>query len=474
MNKFKLFLDNFLVYGLGGIINKLIPFFMLPIVTRLMPNSSYFGLSDLSNTLVTFASAFAIMGMYDATFRVFFDKSDASFHKEVCSTSLIFVIFTSAIISIILLILGNQITEIFFGSIEFKILLYLAVITVFIGSTNTVLTIPTRVQNKRITFLSVNFLSSVISYSISIFLLIKEYYLIAFPVAALCSAFTTGISFWLLNKQWFSVKLFNFKLLKQLLKIALPMMPGFFLYWVLGSCDRVMIVNFLGDEAAGLYAAGAKLSAASQLIYMAFAGGWQYFAFSTMNEENQVKNNSLVFEYLGIISFIATSIVCALSYKIFSVFYPESYLSGYIVVPYLFLAPLLLMLYQVISNQFLVIKKTWPGVLIVFTGAVINLLFNYYLIPFLGIEGAGIATLVGYACIVFVCSVVLIKMKLLVIRNKFIVCSVILIFNLIFWRLFSTSNAAYELLLSSFLVIIYVIAYKNDIVNFFGKLRNDK
>ena len=111
-------------------------------------------------------------------------------------------------------------------------------------------------------------------------------------------------------------------------------MPVFFLYWVLGSCDRVMIVNFLGDEAAGLYAAGAKLSAASQLIYMAFAGGWQYFAFSTMNEENQVKNNSLVFEYLGIISFISTSFVCALSYEIFSVFYPKSYQNGYIVVPY--------------------------------------------------------------------------------------------------------------------------------------------
>lgn len=471
MNKFKLFLDNFLVYGLGGIINKLIPFFMLPIVTRLMPNSSYFGLSDLSNTLVTFASAFAIMGMYDATFRVFFDKRDTSFHKEVCSTSLIFVIFTSAIISIILLILGNQITEIFFGSIEFKILLYLAAITVFIGSTNTVLTIPTRVQNKRITFLSVNFLSSVISYSISIFLLIKGYFLIALPVAALCSASTTGISFWLLNKHWFSVKVFNFKLLKQLLKIAVPMMPVFFLYWVLGSCDRVMIVNFLGDEAAGLYAAGAKLSAASQLIYMAFAGGWQYFAFSTMNEENQVKNNSLVFEYLGIISFISTSFVCALSYEIFSVFYPKSYQNGYIVVPYLFLTPLLLMLYQVIGNQFLVIKKTWHSVLIVFTGAVINLLFNYYLIPFLGIEGAGVATLVGYACIVFVCSIVLIKMKLLVIRKKFIVCSGVLIFNLIFWRLFFTTNAVFGLLLSTILVIIYVIAYKEDIVKFYRKLK---
>ena len=106
-----------------------------------------------------------------------------------------------------------------------------------------------------------------------------------------------------------------------------------------------------------------------------------------------------------------------------------------------------------------------------FTGAVINLLFNYYLIPFLGIEGAGVATLVGYACIVFVCSIVLIKMKLLVIRKKFIVCSGILIFNLIFWRLFFTTNAVFGLLLSTILVIIYVIAYKEDIVKFYRKLK---
>jgi len=28
------------------------------------------------------------------------------------------------------------------------------------------------------------------------------------------------------------------------------------------------------------------------LIYTAFAGGWQYFAFSTMKEDDQVQSNS--------------------------------------------------------------------------------------------------------------------------------------------------------------------------------------
>ena len=63
MSKFKLFIENFLVYGLGGIISKLVPPIMVPIVTRIMPTTDYFGLSDLSNTVVQFASALAIMGV---------------------------------------------------------------------------------------------------------------------------------------------------------------------------------------------------------------------------------------------------------------------------------------------------------------------------------------------------------------------------------------------------------------------------
>lgn len=106
-------MDNFLIYGIGGIINKLIPFFMLPIVTRLMPNSSYFGLSDLTNILVAFGSAIAIMGMYDAAFRTFFDKNDEQFQKTVCSTTLVFVLGTSILVFALFLFYDTSITGIF-------------------------------------------------------------------------------------------------------------------------------------------------------------------------------------------------------------------------------------------------------------------------------------------------------------------------------------------------------------------------
>lgn len=83
MKKLKLFIENFLVYGLGGIISKIIPLIMVPIVTRLMPSSEYYGISDLSNTVVSFGSALAIMGMYDAMYRMFFEKDDIRKGKKV-------------------------------------------------------------------------------------------------------------------------------------------------------------------------------------------------------------------------------------------------------------------------------------------------------------------------------------------------------------------------------------------------------
>lgn len=97
-SKFSLFIENFVVYGIGGVISKVIPLIMVPIVTRLMPDSSYYGISDLSNTVLSFGSALAVMGMYDAMYRMFFEKDDENYKKEICSTAMSVTFVTSFIV----------------------------------------------------------------------------------------------------------------------------------------------------------------------------------------------------------------------------------------------------------------------------------------------------------------------------------------------------------------------------------------
>ncbi len=471
MNKFKLFIENFIVYGFGGIISKIIPLIMVPIVTRIMPSTDYFGISDLSNTVVNFGSALAVMGMYDAMYRMFFEKKEEEYRKTICSTALGFTMFTSVVVFVVMLAGRKYIAQYFFSDKEYSYVVYLSAIATLIGATNSIVSAPTRMQNKRKIFLITNTISPIISYAISISLLLRGYYVIALPLAAVISGAVIEIVFAILNRQWFTLKLFDKKLMGQLLIIAIPLLPNFLIYWIFNSCDKVMITNMIGVGAAGIYSVGSKLGGCSQLIYTAFAGGWQFFAFSTMKEERQVENNSLIFEYLGIISFIAASFICAWSYWIFELLFTEQYLSGYIVAPYLFLAPLLQMLFQVAGNQFLVVKKTWPNMLILSAGALLNIAINYTLIPILGIEGASIATLAGYVISDIVCVMVLCKMKLMVISRRFILAALIMTVFTLLWRLLFTNNIIVGTAMAMLVTVMYILIYKSDLIEFIRMLR---
>lgn len=474
MNKFKLFIENFLVYGLGGIISKLIPLIMVPIVTRLMPNTEYYGISDLSNTVVQFGSAIAVIGMYDAMYRMFFEKEDEEYKKNICSTALLFTMITSLIVFAIMLIARNFIAQYFFGNSKYAYVVYLSAMAVLVSATNSIISAPTRMQNKRKIFLVTNTVSPLLSYSISIPMLLAGHYVIALPLAAVVSGVTMEITFGILNHGWFNFRRFDKKLLRQLLIIAIPLFPNFLIYWLFNSCDKVMITNILGIGAAGIYSVGSKLGHCSQLIYTAFAGGWQYFAFSTMKDDNQVKSNSMIFEYLGVISFVATAFICAWSYLIFNILFTDKYLTGYVVAPYLFLAPLLQMLFQVACNQFLVIKKTWPNMLILSSGVVINILINYFLIPVLGIEGAAIATLLGYVVSDVICVVVLCKMKLMVINFKFVLATIIMMIYIIAWRLMFSNKILIGTISAIIVSIIMLFLYREDLKRLLAMIKKKK
>lgn len=469
MNKFKLFIENFIIYGFGGIISKVIPVVMVPIITRMMPNSSYYGISDLSNTLVSLGQSLAVMGMYDAMYRMFFENDEIEYKKTVCSTALSFTLLTSIIVFLLMLIFKNYISQFFFGNKEYAYLVYLTAMATLMGATNNIISAPVRMQNKRRIFLIANTISPIISYLISIPLLLAGYYVIALPIASVISGLTMEIVFYMLNKSWFNIKKFDFTVLKQLLKIAIPLFPNFMIYWIFNSSDKIMITNLIGLGPSGIYSVGSKLGHCSQLIYTAFSGGWQYFAFSTMRDDNQVESNSLIYEYLAIISYIFTMLICCFSFLIFKMLFSEEYISGYLIAPYLFLSPLLQMIFQVACNQFIIIKKTWPNMLILLSGAIINVILNLFLIPVLGIEGAAIATLIGYAVSNIICIIVLKKLKLMIVTKRFIVASTIMVIYFIIWRVFFNTNIITSLTGVVIIILIYFQLYKVDMYKLIGE-----
>lgn len=463
MNKFKLFIENLTVYGVGGVIVKIIPLIMLPIITRLLPNSEYFAANDLFQTLSSFAGAIALLGMYDAMYRLYFDNSSDIYKRSICSTTFYFVVSSTLIVSAALIIFRNFFNRLLFGSQNYTILVLFSALYVVLNGTSTIISGPTRMRNNRKIFLFTNTISPIISYVIAIVLILKGLYLIALPFGSILSLFIVSIIFWILNRSYFKFKYIRLDYFKELLKIGIPLMPNFIVYWIFGSCDRVMLSNMIGLSETGIYSIGAKLGNASQIIYTAFSGGWLYFAYSTMKDSDQAETNFRVLEYMSAISFFCSSFIFVISRSFYSLVFSGDYTRGFIVAPYLFLCPLLQMLFQIASNQFMVIKKPIYNILILSIGAVSNIVFNLILIPIMGIEGAAIGTLIGYSISLFICLLFLYIKRLMPVSKRFVVSCVVMGLFILVFHFYGFCNSKLSILFFGFYSIFLFYLYFKDI-----------
>lgn len=149
-------------------------------------------------------------------------------------------------------------------------------------------------------------------------------------------------------------------------------------------------------------------------------------------------------------------------------------IEGYLVAPYLFFAPLLQMLFQVAANQFLVIKKTWPNLFILSSGAVANIIINLLLIPILGIEGAAIATLIGYLISNIICVIVLLKMRLMVISKRFLVLTSLMLLYFVTWRLYFKIQIGTGAIAFGIIIFVTTLLYKRDVIMLFNSIKESK
>ena len=463
MKKAKLFIDNFFVFGLGGIISKLVPLIMLPIITRLLPDTVYVGVSDLGMTVASFGAALATLGMYDAMYRKFFDFEKKDEKIALCTTSTLFVAISSFIVGFIFILFRSAICVGLFGSDEYLILVFISALTVIFKTTNPFFLAPSRMQNHRKIFVLTNVLTAIVNYSVVILFICLGQYLIAIPIAMLISSVISSAILFYINREWFDFRLIDLKIIRPLLKIGLPMMPNFVFYWVMASCDRLFVSKFLGVAENGVYSVGSKMGSISQLIYIAFAGGWHYFAFSTMNEPDQVRTTSRVFEYLSALSICGMIGAMNWSKVLYSFMFNGDYQKGYIVAPYLFFAPLLLMLYQTVSNQFLIIKKTGPAAFFLLIGVCINVGLNFVLIPQMGIEGAAIATLSGYVVALVLCCIKLHEIKLITFSRRYIISMLVLTVYFIVYRFVWNANIGLLSLFGGGSVLCILLLYIREI-----------
>ena len=461
-NKLKLFLENFMFYGGLSMLQKALPFITLPIITRLLVDPSAYGIADMFNLMISFGSALAVLGIYDAIFREFFEeKNNKEYQKKVTSTGMNIVLISGLIIMILVLVFRTFIGKKVLGDEIYSNLVILSGIGIYLSTISSIVSVPTRLRNQRKIYLIRGLTFPIVGFGITIISIKLGYTYEALIYGTIGMSLISVISFYFINKNDFSLKIFDKKVAKELLKIGLPLVPTFLIYWIFNSMDRIMINRMLGASELGIYTVGSKVSSISQLIYSAFAGGWSYFAFSTMKDEKQVETNSKIFEYLGVISITVYILAQPFISPVFNLFLKGDYIRGKEVFSLLFLSPLILMLYQTVGNQVIVIKKSYLATLALLFGAVLNIILNLLFIEGYGIRGAAFSTLNSYIISVIIMCLICYKYKLFTLSRRFLIVSILTLIG-VYSDFFFKEYIVYKLMYVIILIIIFIF-YQKDL-----------
>lgn len=197
------------------------------------------------------------------------------------------------------------------------------------------------------------------------------------------------------------IKLFDFKLLRLMVRFSLPFLPASIFFIMIEMADRIMLGWLSSVNDVGLYGAGYKIGALILLIVKAFNLNWQPFY---LKRENQ--NDVMAFEAIGtkfIILLIFFSTLLSMlwpflfqfqingNYIIGNEFWAGGNIIPIIALSYIIYGVFILQMPSIYIKE----KQSWVpyfwGI-----GCIINILSNYILIPIYGFYGAALSTLFAY------------------------------------------------------------------------------
>jgi O-antigen/teichoic acid export membrane protein len=193
----------------------------------------------------------------------------------------------------------------------------------------------------------------------------------------------------------------QFKNLKEYLNFGIPTVPGNLSSWVVNSSDRYVIGVLLGASFVGYYSPGYSLGS---LIGM-FIAPLSFLLPSILSEnydKNKIDNVKIIleysFKYFMIIAIPSVFGLSFLSKPLLTILTTtEIAEQGYLITPLVATSTLFFGAYAIIIQIIMLEKKTHISGKIWIFAAVLNLGLNFLLIPYIGIIGAALTTLLAFS-----------------------------------------------------------------------------
>lgn len=418
MSRYKTLANNALVFTISNFSSKILVFFMLPVYTSVLSREEY-GTADLLSTSIGLLSSVLTLSIANASMRFALDSSKNV--KQVFSIGLKFIIagigllFVSLPLLFYIPIIGSFIF-IFF-------LLYTSNVL-----QNYLNLFSRGVQKVRLVGITGIVSTLVVVISNIIMLCVFNMGIKGYIMSIILSNFVSVVILALGLKIWiYYTNDWDKALTKEMLTYSIPLSSNQLSWWCNHSANRYIISIFCSIGEVGIYSVASKMPMIIDTFRGIFIQAWQ---LSTINEYDKKDSSiffSLIYQYYFISMILVSSMLIVFSKVIGSILYSSNFFEAWLLTPIMIYGMFWGSLIAFYSPIYLAIKKTKILFTSTLYGALITIIFNLVLIPYIGIMGAAVSSVLSNLIIFLYLHIDSKKYKRFTISNKnYYICSIIL------------------------------------------------
>jgi O-antigen/teichoic acid export membrane protein len=396
MDEYVKFIKRMGVVGIANILISLSGLIFIPIITKSFSTADY-GVWAQVNTFVSLVPNFVNLGLPYTMVRFLAAEKDKDVIKQSFYSMMLFVFASTIVMSIIFLIFSNQIAgALFDGSMQ---IMYIVIIMSFFACLDLMLLSYFRTFQQIVYYSAFLVLQTYIGVIFSILFTWMHQPIDVVVLGRLFGFVLVFIAMAILivRELGFTTKL---KSLKEELKFAIPTVPNNVSSWVVDSSDKFVIGIFLGSAAVGCYSPGYALGNIILMFLTPFAVLLpavlpEYYEKGDMDTVNTFLTYSMKYYLLITIpAIVGLSLLSKpLLYILTTTIIADS---GFMITPLVALGAMFMGIYGIVNNIIILEKRTTILARIWIIVAVMNIVLNIFSVPYLGIYGAGLATLVCY------------------------------------------------------------------------------
>ncbi|MBP5679011.1 MAG: oligosaccharide flippase family protein [Bacilli bacterium] len=469
MNKKKQFAKTTIIIFFGKVCTQLISFFLLPLYTAYLVKAEY-GIVDLIQTYVTLFVPIITMELEMSIFRFLIDSRGKEKDTEKLISNDFYVLGISLTIFTILYFIVTS-----FVNIPFRFVIWIDVIVCVLSGNFLQVA---RGFGKTLDFSISCILTGLTTVCSNIFLIVycgmqAEGMIISMALANFVCAFYLFIRLGLIKKIHFN--LVDHKLLKEMYKYSIPLVPNGISWWIVNVSDRSIISLILGAAANGVYAISNKFPTILSSLTGIFNLSWSESASLHINSPDRDEFFSdIANTIMKLFVALGVGMIACMPF-VFPIMINKEYDDAYFYIPPLVLATIFNVAICLYSQIYLAKKMSKQVATTTIIGAIINIVINVIFIKYIGLFAAAISTTISYFVMFFYRHIDLKKyVKIQYEKGLFLKSFCIFIFAIFFYYY----NQWYTNIISLIVVCIYAFLtnydfLKSSFLTIFHKIKHE-